>query len=129
MALINVYKDNPTAGGTDGTAVSMAGNFSSPVQFTLDASKNESAIQKLAVRCNAGYKTSGTTTISDNNDSADRLKLSFGETGEWSDTLTINNTIGATNVVFYIKATSSSDELPQLDRGASLKVTAVIKAV
>lgn len=129
MALINLYKGNPTAGGTDGTAVSMAGNFSSPVQFTLDASQNESAIQKLAVRCNSGYKTSGVTTISDNNDTADRLKLSFSDSGGWADTLTINDSIGAANVIFYVKASSSSNELPQLDRGTSLKVTAVIEAV
>lgn len=129
MALINLYKGNPTAGGTDGTAVSMAGNFSSPISFTLDASQNESAVEKLAVRCNAGYKTTGVTTISDNNDTADRLKLSLTENGTWADTLTINSSIGAANVIFYAKATSSSSELPQLDRGASLKVTAVIEAV
>lgn len=128
MALIGIYKSNPTEGGTDGTAVSAAGNFSSPISFTLDASQSEVAVQKLAIRCNSGYKTSGTTTISDNNDTADRLKLSFSENSGWADTLTINESISSINKVFYIKATSSSSELPTLDRSASLKVTCVIEA-
>ncbi len=126
MALINLYKDNPSVGMTDGVLVSAGGDFSSPISFTLDAGQNESAVMKLAVRCQTGYQTSGDTIIQDQNDSADRLKLSLTESGGWSDSLTFNQTIGATNVVFFLKASSSSSEMPQLDRTASLKVTATL---
>ena len=34
---MNLYMGNPTAGGTDGTIVSLDGSQTSPVMFTLDA--------------------------------------------------------------------------------------------
>ena len=36
-AYINIYKDNPTEGGIDGTAVSMGNSYTDPVRFALDA--------------------------------------------------------------------------------------------
>ena len=75
---INVYMNNPTEGETDGTAVS-DGNFNSPISFVLDASQNESKVQKCAIRTESGYVTTGETTISDNNDTNDRLKLCWTE--------------------------------------------------
>ena len=128
MSLLNIFKNNPSAGLTDGVSVSAAGDFSSPIQYTLDAAHNESATVKLAIRTESGYRTSGNTTITDINDSNDRLKLSLTENGTWSDTLVIGG-VSDINTVFYIKATSSSNELPTLDRSASLKVTAIIEAV
>ena len=32
---INVYKNNPTAGGTDGTAISTSDTFTEPLTVTL----------------------------------------------------------------------------------------------
>lgn len=128
MGLINIFKNNPTVGLTDGASISPAGDFSSPIQFSLDAAQNESAVQKLAIRCNSGYRTSGNVTITDNNDTNDRIKLSLTENGTWSDTLTIGG-VSDVNTVFYIKASSASTELPTLNRSASLKVTAIIEAV
>ena len=37
---LNLYKGNPTAGGTDGTAISTGDNIA-PLTFTLDAAQNE----------------------------------------------------------------------------------------
>ena len=128
MALINIFKNNPTVGLTDGASISAAGDFSAPIQFSLDAASNESAVQKLAIRTNSGYRVNGNTTITDINDSNDRIKLSLTENGTWSDTLTIGG-VSDVNTVFYIKASSASTELPTLDRSASLKVTAIIEAV
>ena len=126
---INVYKNNPTAGGTDGTAVSTDGDFTAPISFVLDASQNESQIQKLGIRTEAGYVTSGTTTISDNNDTNDRLKLSWTENGTFADSISTANSISSVNTIFYAQATSSSLESPQTDRSASFKVNCVIASV
>lgn len=53
---IGVYKDNPAAGGTDGTRVS-EGDGSVPVSITLNATNNEiSSPIKLALRCSAAIK-------------------------------------------------------------------------
>ena len=37
---INIYKDNPTAGAKDGTAVTMGNSYTAPIKFTLDAEQN-----------------------------------------------------------------------------------------
>lgn len=123
---INVYKNNPTVGLTDGTAVSTGGDNTSPIEFTLDASINESKKQKLAIRTEAGYVTTGTTTISDNNDTNDRLKLCWTENGTYADSISTADAIDSVNTIFYAQASSSSLEAPQIDRSANIKVSCVI---
>ena len=124
---INLYMNNPTAGTTDGTAVSTEGTFLAPISFTLDASENESKTVKLAVRTEAGYIASG-VSIADQNDTNDRLKLCLTENGTFTDSISIGS-VSAVNTVFYAKASSADTENPQTDRTASFKVTAVIASV
>lgn len=128
-AYINVYKNNPTEGATDGTAVSTDGDNTSPIEFTLDAAQNESQKVKLAIRTESGYVTSGTTTITDVNDTNDRLKLCWTENGTFADTITTANSIGSVNTIFYAQGSSSSSENPQTDRSASFQVNCVIASV
>ena len=124
---INLYMNNPTAGATDGTAVSTAGTFLAPISFTLDASENESKTVKLAVRTEAGYIASG-VSIADQNDTNDRLKLCLTENGTFADFVSIGS-VSAVNTIFYARASSADTENPQVDRSASFKVTAVIASV
>lgn len=126
---INIYKNNPTAGATDGPAISTGGDFTAPLTFTLDASQNESAVQKCAIRTETGYVTSGTTTISDNNDSNDRLKLCWTADGTFEDSITTDEQISDTNKIFYVKASSDDSENPQTDTSVSIKVNCVIASV
>lgn len=128
-AYINVYKNNPTAGGTDGTAVSTDGAYTAPITVTLDASQNESEKVKLAIRTESGYTTSGNTTISDSGDTNDRWKLCLTENGTYTDSITISSAITNANVVFYAQASSASTETPQTDRSVSLRVAATIASV
>lgn len=128
-AYINVYKNNPTAGATDGTTVSTDGLFTAPISFTLDASQNESQTIKLAIRTESGYTTVGTTTISDRNDTNDRLKLCWTENGTFTDSISTDEAITSVNKTFYAKASAVSTENPQTDRSISLRVNAVIASV
>lgn len=128
-AYINIYKNNPTAAGTDGTAVSTDGAYSSPVTVTLDASQSESKKVKLAIRCETGYTTSGNTVISDNGDTNDRWKLCLTENGTYTDSITISSTIDDANTIFYAQASSASTETPATDRTVSLRVATTILAV
>lgn len=123
---INVYKNNPTAGGTDGTAVSTGGAYTDPITVSLDASQSESKKVKLAIRCETGYETSGNTVIADSGDTNDRWKLCLTENGTYADSITISSTIGTTNVVFWAQASSANTESPSTDRSVSLQVTATI---
>ena len=126
-AYLNIYNNNPTAGRTDGTAVSTSGDYSAPISFDLDASKSETKTQILAIRTESGYYAESGTTISDVDDSSDFWKLSL-DNSTWSDTIVFSDTITATNTLFYIKASSESTETPQTDRSVSFNVTAIIKA-
>lgn len=127
-AFINVYKNNPTEGAIDGTAVSTDAENTAPIEFNLDASQNAEGVVTLAIRTESGYVTTGTTTISDQNDTNDRLKLSLDGT-TFSDTITIATSIGSVNTIFYAQAGSSSTENPQTDRSANFRVNAVIATV
>ena len=128
-AYINVYMNNPTEGLTDGTCVSTDGTYTAPIRFVLDASENETQTEKLAIRTEEGYVTTGTTTISDDNDTNDRLKLCWTEDGTFADSITTAEAISSVNTIFYAKASSADTEQPQTDRSASLKVNCVIASV
>ncbi len=110
---ISIYKNNPAAGGTDGTAVSQDGYMTEPVSVTLDASQSESEVVKLAVRTETGYETDGNTTISIEYDSDGHWALDTAANGSFSSTsITLTSTIDDTNTIFYAKASSSSSEGP-----------------
>ena len=123
-AYINLYTNNPTAGSTDGTAVSTGGDFTAPISFTLDASENESKTVKLGIRTETGY-TATEVTIEDQNDTNDRLKLCLTEDGTFTDSISIGS-VSAVNTIFYAQASSANTESPTTDRSASFKVSGVI---
>jgi len=136
MAYIHVYKDNPTAGGTDGTLVS-EGDNSSPVEVgPLNATNNEeSSPIKLAIRCDSGYQTYGNTTIDPVGTNQDKWALADDNAGspatwqDWGVALTVTEIIGATNKIFWAKAKAVSGEEPQNDSSVDLQVSTTIQAV
>ena len=128
MANINLYKDNPTAGATDGTAISLDGTYTSPLAVSLDAVTSESKIVKLAVRTDAGHTTSGNTTISDKGDTSDHWKFSLTENGTFTDSITISTPINNANIIFYAKVSSVNTEQSMTDRSVAIRVTAAVVA-
>ena len=126
---INLYYGKVTEGGTDGTEVSTNDTETSPISVTLDATKNEEKVIPVAIRCGDGYKTSGDTVISFEGATKDKWFASAKEDSGFGDTLTISESIGTTNKLFYIKATSSSDEKPSNDKSVNVKVSTKIEAV
>ena len=125
---INAYMNNPTAGGTDGTAISTDGTQTAPLVLTLDASQNETKKVKLGIRCEPGYTTNGNTVIQDNNDTDDRWKFSLMENGTYDDAITIASAIGSVNTIFWAQASSSSLETPQRDTSVTMRISTVIEA-
>lgn len=125
-AYINVYKNNPTEGGTDGTAVSIGGTYTDPITVSLNATNNESKKIKLAIRCESGYVTTGNTVISDSGDTNDRWKLCLTENGTYANSITISSAIDTTNTIFWAQASSASSESPTTDRSVSLQVSTTI---
>ena len=60
MGFLNLYKNNPTAGGTDGVKVVTGNPILTPY---LDLATSAIADIKLALRCDSGKKTLSATTI------------------------------------------------------------------
>lgn len=125
---LNIYKNNPTENGTDGTALSSDGKFTSPLSVELNANSSENKILKLAIRTESGFKTTGETKIFAANDTNDRWKFSLTENGNFEDSITIADEITDKNKIFYAKISSENTELPGTDREVILKVTATIGA-
>ena len=131
---INIYAGNPTSGGTDGTQVSTDGANTSPITVTLDASKSESAKVKCAIRCEAGYKVVGDVTIAPAGTSAVKWSVAYDSTAtaatapadsKFGASATIPG-VEATNVIFWVKATSSTDEDPSNDTTVKIQATGKI---
>ena len=123
---ISLYMNNPTAGGTDGTAVSLDGSETAPLSVMLDAAANESKTIKCALRCGDGYQTSGDTTISFEGESSAKWSAGDTEDGAFSAPFAIPDSVRTTNRVFYIKAASSSDETPHKDTSVKVVLHATI---
>jgi hypothetical protein len=132
MAYIHAYKNNPTAGATDGSQVS-EGSVSNPITTNaLDAADNEeSDIITLAIRCEAGYKTYGDTTITPIGRTADKWELagSDGLFGAYGTGITIATEISAVNTLFYAKAKAVSTEGPVNDTGVTLQIAGTVVAL
>ena len=126
----HLYCNNPTVGLADGTCISEDGAETSPIAFTLNATAAEAQAQKLAIRCDAGYKTSGTITLSFDGSSKDKWFLapdsSYATAADalakatWADKLVISDSVGAVNIIFWVKAASSTDENPKNDESVHL---------
>lgn len=149
--LIKIYNGTVTSGAKDGTEVSVEGSQVNPVSVSLNAAKAETKAIKLAVRCEDGYKTTEgeATEISAYYYDGTKFNASGGNTGKWqfakddgfadADTaikqavwnskLTINDVIGDTNVIFWVKASSDKTELPSNDTSTALHLHAVVESV
>ena len=135
MALMHLYMNNPTAGGTDGTEVS-SGTESAPITITLDASKAESKAAKCAVRCDANYSLEGGAAVSFSGTNADKWQCAIDNgytsdtaltSADWSSSVTVAS-VASTNRVFWVKAMSATSELPQNDRSVDVVVEGLVVA-
>ena len=133
---LHIYSNNPTAGLTDGTEVS-SGTELSPIAVTLDASQAEAKAVKCAVRCDTGYYIDGNVTVSFIGTNTSKWKVAADddyedadealESATWQNTLTIAD-VGTSNVIFWVKAMSSSDENPQNDTSVDLQAEGLVVA-
>ena len=143
---ISLYMNNPTNGGTDGTAVSENMSQTSPVSVVLNATENEAKAVKAALRCAEGYKTSGKTRVSfafwdgaayqDSGGSIEKWQVAMDsdfteETAltqaQWKSALEIEEIISSTNYCFWLKSTADSSEAPHTDKTVSIHIEGVIE--
>ena len=133
---LHIYMNNPTNRMKDGTEAS-TDTETSPIAVLLDAAKEEEKAVKCAVRCDSGYKVEGAVTIKfvganaakwkaaqDNNYTADTVLVS----ADWKDMISLSN-VGEGNVIFWVKATSTSDESPKNDTTVDVQAEGLIVEV
>ena len=133
---LHIYMNNPTSRMKDGTEAS-TDTETSPIAVLLDAAKEEEKAVKCAVRCDSGYKVEGAVTIkfvgknaakwkaaADNNYTADMVLAS----ADWKDTISLQS-VGEGNVIFWVKAMSTSDESPKNDTTVDVQAEGLIVEV
>lgn len=134
---IHVYMNNPTKGGTDGTQISEGDGLNPLTVGPLLATNNqESDPIKIALRCEPGYVTTGPVTVKTVGPTAAKWAFALdsgngttpGTFGAYGDPLTINDPIGATNYVIWVKAKATSDEGPVNDVSVDIQVEGQIAA-
>lgn len=130
---LHIYTNNPTEGSKDGTEVS-SGTELAPISVLLDAGKGEQKAVKCAVRCESGFHIDGTLTIKFVGDHADKWKVAMDHNyttdtvltaADWKDEIALSG-VGTVNVIFWVKATSSSDEQPQSDVSVDLQAEGLL---
>lgn len=122
---MHLYKNNPTAGLTDGNLVS-EGDGSNPItcnplSVTIG---EESTPVKLALRADAGYKTSENTIVEIIGDSKFNWALSL-DCITWlayGATMTITAEITTVNTIFYAKCKSITGEVITNDTSVDLQI-------
>lgn len=119
MAYLHVYKDGVQISEGTGSAPLTVG--------PLNASQNEtSAAQEVVIKTETGYTTYGNTTVCFEGTNAAKWSVCATAGGTYSTTLTISTPITNAGISIFIKATSSSDEVPVNDESVDIKIAAVI---
>lgn len=139
---IKVYKDNPTAGGTDGTLVS-SGTWDEAIHSGAikvpDEGYQEGEWIKLAVRCDSTYETvedearHARLSIEDSTH-VDKWQLAPDDAGsadeynaeDWGDPYDFLSKIDDTNTIFWARARVAHTEEPDNDTSVQIQVAAVI---
>ena len=131
--LLHIYMNNPTEGAKDGTEVS-SGTELAPISVLLDAGKSEQKAVKCAVRCESGFHIDGTLTVKFVGDHANKWKVAMDHNyttdtvltaADWKDEIALSG-VGTVNVIFWVKAMSSSDEQPQSDVSVDLQAEGLL---
>ena len=139
---IKIYKNNPTAGGTDGTLVS-SGTGLDPIESGAikvpESGYAEGNWIKLAVRCDPGYETVEDSSRHARISIVDSAKVTMwqlapdnngqpGTAEDWGDPLDFLTKIGATNTIFWARARVAHTEEPANDESVAIQVAATIGA-
>ena len=127
---IRLYIENPTRGRTDGQEVSES-TQEFPVGVIVNTKTANYTIIKAALRCDAGFRTTGTTQITFTGETAARWQIAdddnyasedFAQQADYDYSLNIEESIGDTNHVVWLRISAVSDEPAQVDTSVRIRV-------
>lgn len=130
---LHIYMNNPTKGSTDGTEAS-SGTELAPISVLLDAGKSEEKAVKCAVRCESGFCIDGELAIKFVGDHADKWKVATDNdyttdtvltAADWKDEIALSG-VGTVNVIFWVKAMSSTDEQSRSDVSVDIQAEGLL---
>lgn len=107
------------------------GDLSNPLVIgPLNASDNEvSEPIEITIKTEEGYKTLGSTNISFEGLTREKWSICKTQSGSYTSSLALTETVTSSGVVVYLKASATSDELPKNDTSVSIRISTVIQAV
>ena len=144
---LKIYSGTVTNGQKDGVEISSEHTMTNPISAVLDSSKAESKCVKCAIRCDSGFETNGTTTLSftywngseyitsggaidkfqiatDNSYTEENVK----DNATWNSSIEITDKIEDKNIVFWIKINSEQNEAPAKDDTVALTIKGTVIA-
>ena len=141
---IKLYAGDPTVGGTDGTLITDLSHLDTGRIRVPQTGYAVSAWIKLAVRCVEGYQTVEDDDVADlhatieitDDIHIDKWQLApddgAGEPDEdaaedWGDPLKIEEMIGDTNYIIWVRARAKHDEEAHKDGSVSIEATATVE--
>lgn len=138
---IKLYAGDPTAGGTDGTLITDLSPIDTGRIRVPQTGYTESTWIKLAVRCDEGYQTVEDEEVANlhatieiiDDDHIDKWQLAPDDgmggpdedaAEDWGDPLKIEEMIGDTNYIIWVRARAKSDEEAHKDGSVKIEATA-----
>ena len=125
---LDIYNNNPTAGGIDGSLVSQIDGSNPITVGPLNCSGQESSPLMLAIRADAGYTTGVVATISAAGTNSTDWAFAPDNAGVpgvfvgYGSPLTIPAGISNANTLFWIKAKSLVTDTPVADTSVTINL-------
>lgn len=132
MGILKLVTNNPTGNAKDGKLITLP-TSTIPINIIVNTGEANHSLLKVAVRCDAGYKTTGPWEVSFVGDTASAWSVADGEvypneelaeTATYTSSLTINSVVGETNHVLWLKASTDGTEASTVDTSVSLRLWA-----
>ena len=145
--MINLYCNNPTAGKKDGTAISQDNTQTSPLALTLKLTEQKAV--KVAIRTDAGYKTTDGVNISFAYYDGSEYQTTGGNIanwyvcldkqyataeealskGTWGHSVDITADVTDVNTIIWVKYDASNATEPINDTSTAVCLKATVEAV
>lgn len=130
VPLLRLYINNPTRNGYDGQEAS-ENSYDYPVTTIVNTREANHTLVKAALRCDAGWKTTGVTQISFTGATAARWEIADddqyadaeqAELATYSDVLNLSSSIGDKNHIIWLKVSATATESAQVDTSVQINV-------